>query len=109
MGIIAGVYYRFDKTIGVLLALLAFCLFVVRPAIRLVREVYSLKKEMHPRPVGIVVLFLVVVAIVAVLVAPLSSKSLYPCFTASADVQKITLPLFYISQRIVCSTRMPCA
>lgn len=93
VGIIAGVYYRFDKTIGIILAFTAFGLFVIRPLVKLVMEISSLRKEMRLKPVGLTVLALVVVAIAALLMAPLSSNSLYPCFTASASVQKITLPL----------------
>ncbi|MFH1112665.1 MAG: site-2 protease family protein [Pseudomonadota bacterium] len=94
VGIIAGVYFRFDKTLGILLAILAFVLFVVRPIVKGVRDMFSLRNEMHPRLAGVGVLLLCAVAVAAFLVMPLSANSLYSCYTASACVQKITLPLY---------------
>ena len=54
--IVLGVYYRFDKLLGILLALLAFSLFIVRPLIKGTKTIYKQGKEIHLRPSGVLVL-----------------------------------------------------
>jgi putative peptide zinc metalloprotease protein len=92
-GIVAGVYYRFDKVLGLALALLAFCLFIVRPLVRGIKTLHSKTSEVQLQPKGIVVFLLIVAALVVPLLIPLSGKSVYPCYLASAEVQKLTVPL----------------
>ena len=91
--IVLGVYYRFDKLLGILLALLAFSLFIVRPLIKGAKTVYMQRKEIHPRPSGVFVFALFLCLAVLILVIPLPRTSLYPCYLASAKIQKLTVPL----------------
>ncbi|MBI4963447.1 MAG: HlyD family efflux transporter periplasmic adaptor subunit [Desulfomonile tiedjei] len=91
--ICVGVYYRFDKLLGLILASLAFVLFIVIPLTKGVRTLYSKRKEIHPQPSGVLVFSALVCAIVLILVAPLPRRSIYPCYLASAKVQKLTVPL----------------
>ena len=60
-GIIATVYYRFDKTIGILLAVLAIGLFLVRPLMRGFIMIYKQKSEIRFRPVGLVCCLLLLI------------------------------------------------
>jgi putative peptide zinc metalloprotease protein len=91
--IVMGVYYRFDKLLGILLALLAFSLFIVRPLIKGAKSLHAQRTELHPRLVGSLVFAALVASVVAVLLIPISGKSFYPCYVASAEVQKLTIPL----------------
>lgn len=92
-GIVAGVYLRFDKTIGVVLATLAFGLFILRPIIRGVRSLYRNYSEIHPRLSGVVVFSILLLGGSAILFTPLTTKSVYPCYVASKSVQKLSVPL----------------
>jgi putative peptide zinc metalloprotease protein len=91
-GIVAGVYYRFDKTLGIVLAMVAFGLFVVRPVLRGIRGLYAKRSEMSVNPFGALVFATVVLVILGPLFIPLSTKSVYPCYVDSAHVQKLTVP-----------------
>jgi len=91
--IVLGVYYRFDKLLGILLALLAFSLFIVRPLIKGIKTIYSQSKEIHPRPSGILVFAVVLCVTALILVTPLPRSTLYPCYLASARIQKLAVPL----------------
>jgi putative peptide zinc metalloprotease protein len=93
VAIVVGVYYRFDKLVGIILGGLAGILFLVRPMIRGVKRLYNHRREIHLRPVGGVVFFLVVAALVTVLVIPVTTRAIYPCYLASAKTQKLTVPL----------------
>jgi putative peptide zinc metalloprotease protein len=92
-GIVGGVYYRFDKTLGAALALLAFVLFIVRPIVRGVKNIYLKRTEMKPRISGVAVFSLLLALLLIPLFVPLSAKSVYPCLVGSAKVQKLTVPL----------------
>jgi len=92
-GIVVGVYYRFDKTVGALLAVVAFSLFVVLPLVRGANSLHRSRAEIRPQP-GPVALFLVIVMLIGLpLFVPISTKSVYPCYAASAQIRKITVPL----------------
>lgn len=91
--IVAGVYYRFDKFIGIVLACLAFVLFIVRPLARGARALARMRSEMRFRPRELGVFLLILAAVVAPLCIPLSSKTVFPCYVASDRVQKLTVPL----------------
>jgi putative peptide zinc metalloprotease protein len=92
-GIVAGVYFRFDKTIGIFLALLALCLFIVLPIIKGMKTLYANRSGIRPRLRGIVVLVLLVFSLTGATFIPWSSKSVYPCYVDSAKIQKLTVPL----------------
>ena len=91
--IVLGVYYRFDKLLGILLALLAFSLFIVRPLIKGGKTIYMQRKEIHLRPSGVLVFASLLSVAALILVIPLPRTSLYPCYLASAKIQKLTVPL----------------
>lgn len=92
-GIVAGVYYRFDKVLGVSLALLAFSLFIVRPVVRGTKTLYSKRTEIQFQPNGLALFLFVFILIMVSLLIPLSEKSIHPCYVGSAEVQKLTVPL----------------
>ena len=92
-GIVTGVYYRFDKFLGIVLAVLAFVLFVMRPIARGIKSLYRKRGEMKPRLSGVAVLLLVVAGVSVPLAIPISSKSVFPCYLDSERVQKLTVPL----------------
>ncbi len=92
-GLAVGVYYRFDKVLGIILALLAVGLFIVRPLLMGIRSLYKSRREIRPNPAGLATFCLLSVATVAVLCVPWSPKSVYPCFVASQKIQKLTVPL----------------
>jgi putative peptide zinc metalloprotease protein len=91
--IVTGVYYRFDKILGIVLAAVALALFVIRPVWAGLRTLYLARSEMAPRTRGLAVSG-GIMAVTAVLVfVPWSSTSVYPCFVASEKIQKLTVPL----------------
>jgi putative peptide zinc metalloprotease protein len=93
LAISMGVYYRFDKLLGIILAVLAFSLFVIRPLVKGVQTVIKSRNEIHPQLVGVSVFAALLVAVLAVLLIPIARISVYPCYMASAKVQKLTVPL----------------
>lgn len=93
LGIAMGVYYRFDKTLGFLLAALAIALFVFRPIISGLLTIIRKRDEIHPQLDGVVVLFAGCLILALALFTPIASNSVYPCYVASARVQKLTVPL----------------
>lgn len=95
-GLAVGVYYRFDKVLGILLGLLAVSLFMVRPVIQGIATLYKTRQELKPRYSGLAA-FLIILAVAAVpLCIPWSSRSVYPCFVGSQKTQKLTVPLHTI-------------
>ncbi|MEW6348689.1 MAG: efflux RND transporter periplasmic adaptor subunit [Thermodesulfobacteriota bacterium] len=92
-GIVAGVYYRFDKFIGIVLASFACALFVVRPVVKGIRTMMQKGKEMRPRLSGVLVSGCVVGLALIALCIPVSSRSVYPCYLDAARVQKLVVPL----------------
>jgi len=91
--LVVTVYYRFDKLLGILLAVPAVALFILRPIRAGLASLYRSRSRLRPRLAGSVVLLLTVVAVLAALFVPWSGKSVYPCFVASREVQKLTVPL----------------
>ena len=91
--IVTGVYYRFDKMLGIVLACLAFGLFIVRPLLRGAKALFVQRSEMRFKPRELGVFLLVVAAVALPLCIPLSSKTVFPCYVASEKVQKLTVPL----------------
>lgn len=92
-GIVAGVYFRFDKMLGIALALLALGLFIVIPIIKGLGALYSRRSEMRLQPRGAVVLVLLMLTLSGATFIPWSSGSVYPCYVDSARIQKLTVPL----------------
>jgi putative peptide zinc metalloprotease protein len=92
-GIVAGVYYRFDKTIGVILAVTAFVLFVIRPIARGIGGLYARRSEIRPRPLAALALTALTGILIAPLAVPVSTKSQYPCYVDAVRTQKLTVPL----------------
>jgi putative peptide zinc metalloprotease protein len=93
LAISMGVYYRFDKLLGIILAVVAFTLFVIRPLVKGAKTVFMQRKEIHPRLVGVSVFAGLLLVALVVLITPVSRSSIYPCYMDSAKVQKLTVPL----------------
>ncbi len=91
-GIVAGVYYRFDKTLGVVLAATAFILFVARPIVRSFKNLYAKRSQLSPRPAGVIFFSLIMVLVIGPVLIPVSTKSVYPCYVGSMLIQKLTVP-----------------
>lgn len=99
-GIVIGVYYRFDKVIGICLALLALGIFVLRPIFMGVTNMFKNRREIRPRPVGVVIFMLVLAGAIVPLSIPWSSKSVYPCFVGSSMIQRLTIPLHTLVEEV---------
>jgi putative peptide zinc metalloprotease protein len=93
VGIIGGVYYRFDKTIGIVLAALALALFVARPILGGLNSLFKQRKQMRPRLRGLLTAIAVTALLMVPLTYPLPNNSVYPCYLDSASRQKMTVPL----------------
>ncbi|MFH0822029.1 MAG: site-2 protease family protein, partial [Pseudomonadota bacterium] len=92
-GIVIAVYYRFDKLLGLTLAIPAVFMFIINPVVRGSRTLADNAGMIRPRLVGATTAAIVLVVMLGVLVKPWSSKSIYPCYMASAKSQKLTAPL----------------
>ncbi|MFC1835988.1 site-2 protease family protein [Thermodesulfobacteriota bacterium] len=92
-GIVMGVYYRFDKTLGIVLAIVAFVLFICRPLFKGVKYLYTQRGEIHMRPKGTLIFAAIVLLAVGLLSVPVSWNSGYPCYVASQRIQKLTVPV----------------
>jgi putative peptide zinc metalloprotease protein len=99
-GIIGAVYYRFDKAIGILLALLALCLFVVRPTFLGVKSLYTGRREIHPKLSGLAVFAAIFAVTLGILCLPWSTKSVYPCFVDSQKTQKLAVPIHTLVKEV---------
>ncbi len=93
LGITAGVYYRFDKTIGLILAVLAFGLFVVRPVLRGLASLWRHRVVIRPRPVSMLLLCCATAVGLGLLLVPIPRNSVYPCLLDADRKQKLTVPL----------------
>lgn len=91
-GIIAAVYWRFDKTVGILLGALAAVLFILRPVLSAVRFAIERRSHMRPKPVGLIVTVVFVAGLIYILTVPLSDTSVYPCFVDSGVKRSIVVP-----------------
>lgn len=92
-GIVMGVYARFDKVLGVVLAFMAFGLFLIRPVYQGMTNLYRSRRLLRPRFTGIAILTITVLMLGTFLCIPWSSRSVYPCFVAARKTQKLTVPL----------------
>ncbi|MBI5572897.1 MAG: efflux RND transporter periplasmic adaptor subunit [Desulfomonile tiedjei] len=93
IGIAVGVYYRFDKTLGILLAALAIGLFMVRPAMKGTVSLYRQRSYLRPGTGGVLTLLASLFAVALLFSIPIPGNSVYPCFLDSAKKQKLTVPL----------------
>jgi putative peptide zinc metalloprotease protein len=92
-GIVAGLYFRFDKMVGLTLALGAFLFFVARPLYYGLIHIWEKREEANlvsGRAAATACIILVVFISVC---WPWADKSLFPCFIESAKIQKLTVPL----------------
>ncbi|MBI4861353.1 MAG: efflux RND transporter periplasmic adaptor subunit [Candidatus Riflebacteria bacterium] len=92
-GMFAGIYYRFDKVIGVVLAGMAFAMFLVRPVLKAVVWLMTQRARIRPRLAGSLVVLTIVAAVALLLAVPIRTRSVFPCLAGSALAQKITIPL----------------
>jgi putative peptide zinc metalloprotease protein len=92
-GIIAGVYYRFDKTLGIILALLALSIFAVYPLTKGIANLYRNRRLMNPKLIGIGFFAALVAGVMIVLLVPMTKTTVYPCYLTSSVKQKIATPL----------------
>lgn len=92
IGIVAGVYYRFDKLLGLILAMVAAALFIVRPVVKGLKTIKTQGSAIQLQYTGFSILILIAVVILIPLLIPISSKSEYPCYLGSAEIQKLTVP-----------------
>ncbi|MFH0821118.1 MAG: site-2 protease family protein [Pseudomonadota bacterium] len=93
MGLAVAVYYRFDKMAGIVLAVASIGLFMIKPVVLGMVNMYRHRGHMRPRLFGSVVFGIGLAAIMALLCVPWSSKSVYPCFVGSMKIRKLTVPL----------------
>lgn len=91
-GIVVGVYSRFDKLLGIVLAVVALGLFVVRPITVGSLNLWKKRKEFKLRLVEGLVFVGIIGLLVTLLVWPWSSTSIFPCYMESAKRQKIAVP-----------------
>jgi putative peptide zinc metalloprotease protein len=91
--IVAGIYYRFDKLVGFILALLAFGLFALRPLVKAIQGLWEKRADLKPRPKEALVFLGILCVMIPLLIWPWSSKSVFPCFMDSSKSQKLTVPL----------------
>ncbi len=91
--IVAGVYYRFDKSLGIALAVVAFGLFIVKPIVKGVKSLWAQRQSLKPQPRGVLVFLMILSAVAFVLFVPFTGKSVYPCRIESTLSQKIAIPL----------------
>ncbi|MDQ7782091.1 MAG: efflux RND transporter periplasmic adaptor subunit [Desulfomonilaceae bacterium] len=92
-GIVIGIYYRFDKTLGIMLGCLAFTLFVVRPLVGGMSGLWKRRSEMSFRPYGLAVFAAFLVSAGVLVTIPWSRNSVYPCYIDSTMVRKIVIPV----------------
>jgi putative peptide zinc metalloprotease protein len=92
-GIVAGVYYRFDKFLGILLAVPAAWLFTVRPLVRGAKTLYDRRSQLQPRVSGIVTFVLLVSGVIGFFFCSWPRHTVYRCYVGPQEAQKITVPL----------------
>jgi putative peptide zinc metalloprotease protein len=102
LGITVTVYYRFDKLLGILLAVLALGLFIVRPVWMGLKSMYVNRGRFRPRLPGSGALIAILAAMLVALLVPWSTRSVYPCFVGSQRIQKLTVPLHtFVSEVLI--------
>jgi len=92
-GIVVAVYYRFDKTVGALLAVVAFAMFVALPVVGGARSLHQERSKIRVQLRALALCVGILFVIGLLFFVPVASKSVYPCYVASAQVRKITVPL----------------
>jgi putative peptide zinc metalloprotease protein len=92
-GIVAAIYFRFDKALGLLLAVVAVTLFVLRPIARGAHTLAGNFGGIRPRLLGSIVASVLIAGAAGLMFVPLQSKSVYPCYLDSSKSQKLTVPL----------------
>jgi putative peptide zinc metalloprotease protein len=90
--ITAGVYMRFDKSIGALMGGMAFSLFIVRPIVRTSINLVARRSQIRWRPKGVLTAAALVALLAFVVTRPWASNSVYPCFLESAQIREIAIP-----------------
>jgi putative peptide zinc metalloprotease protein len=91
--IVMGVYYRFNKLIGLILALIGLFALVLLPMARGIKNLYLKRAEIHINPKGAAIFSSVLLVALLILLKPMSGKTVYPCYLDSTLSQKITVPL----------------
>ncbi len=90
--ITAGVYVRFDKSIGIVLGGIAFSLFIVRPVLRTGINMVKRRSQIRWRPKGVFAALILAGLVAFILTRPWASNSVYPCFLESAQIREIAIP-----------------
>jgi len=106
-GIVLGLYLRFDKVIGVVLAALALFLFVLRPLAIGTVNLWGKREEMNVGVAGWLATAAALATIAVVLLWPWSYNMTFPCYMDSAATQKITVPLQCTVTNVCISEGMP--
>jgi putative peptide zinc metalloprotease protein len=91
-GIVAGIYYRFDKTLGLLMGAGALFMFILRPLTRAAANLGKRRAEMTWRPRGVAVFLLILVITTVALSIPWAGNSTYPCYVVAKKTRHITVP-----------------
>ena len=91
--IVSGVYYRFDKSLGIALALIAFALFIVKPIVKGSKSLWTQRKSLKPQLRGGLIFVMILGVITLAFFVPFTRKSVYPCKVESTQIQKIAIPL----------------
>jgi putative peptide zinc metalloprotease protein len=99
-GIVINVYRQFDKLLGILLGAMAFFLFIVKPVYTGSKTLYAKRGEIKIKRKGGLVFLGIVVVFIVMLFIPLSSKSIFPCYMASKQVQKLSVPLLTMVRKV---------
>lgn len=99
-GLAVGVYYRFDKVVGVLLGLMAVGLFLVRPVLLGLVNMYRSRNDLRPSLSGLAFLCAILIVVAVPLCIPWSSRSVYPCFVGTQKTQKLTVPLHTLVNQV---------
>ncbi len=92
IGITAGVYHRFDKTIGVIMGITIFSMMVMRPVLRTTVSLYAKRSDMNFRPRGFAVLLGLIILGIVLLTRPWSDHSVYPCYLESGRTLQLAVP-----------------
>lgn len=91
-GIVAGIYYRFDKTLGLLLGAGAFFMFILKPLARTLKNLVERRAEITWRPLGLGLLMLIIAVVVTALSLPWAGNSVYPCYVTAKETRGIAVP-----------------
>ncbi len=91
-GIVVGIYSRFDKLLGIVLAVVALGLFVLRPVTMGTLNLWRKRKEFNLRLKEGLIFVGLVATVVTLLAWPWSSKSIFPCYMESSKRQKLAVP-----------------